>query len=87
VQEDLARKSVQLPAAARISLQSAVSAPFALLEVLSSTNTRRSGRKLHISGQLSAFATKPVEKCGLEFSNASELTYTFANTIFFETFP
>ena len=41
-------------------------APIALLDVLSSTTARRSGRKPHISWQLSDLATKPGEIYGLE---------------------
>ncbi len=61
----LARISHQLPVATGNLQQSAALAPIGLLDVPSSTPPRPSGRKHHISQQLSGLATKAGEICGL----------------------
>jgi len=69
----IARISHQLSAAAGDLLQSAVFALIRLLDVLLSTTPRPSGRKPHISQQLSDLAPKPGEICELDVEAQSTL--------------
>ena len=61
----LARTFYQLSAAAGDAPYPAVFAPIGVLDVLSSTTTRPSGRKPHWARHLAGLATNAGEKCGL----------------------
>ena len=60
-----ARISHHIATAARDIPQSATFAPIGLLDVLSSTTARPSGRKHHISHHLVDLATRGGKICGL----------------------
>jgi len=62
---DLARTSHQLPAAAGDAPHPTGFSHFGVLDVLSSTTPRPSGRKHHWARHLADLATKVGEKCGL----------------------
>ncbi len=82
--EILARVSHQLSAAASDASHPAVLSRLGVLDVLSSTPPRPSGRKPHWARRLAVLATKPGEICGLaRISHRVSAVDSLSKTLFF----
>jgi len=75
ITRNLARTSHQLPAAVGDAPHPAVFSRFGVLDVLSSTTPRPSGRKPHWARHVADLATKAGEKCGLVITGLAILVF------------